>query len=141
MKAEKVLFKNLAKGTLFIHAKNIPNHHVFQKIGPTTAKVYGSEKTVTFESTHDVIVVTETSFGVLPITQFALSSAARAACGIIVPLEVLVKCPTPFSGHGSATHVDISQSCQPIYIDSKERVINLGHIFNFKNITVATLNT
>ena len=136
MKTKKVLFKDLSEGALFIEGKLLPNYHVFEKTGSATARVYGSNTLMTFEKTHDIITVTESSFGELPVgSQFAAVVDAKAPAGIIAPLEILSK-----DSRRTAIYVDLSQNSFPIQIDDDERVINLNHIFNFKNVTTATLN-
>lgn len=138
----KVLFKNIPADALFIEAKLLPNYYVFQKTSPATAKIYGREEAepLTFDKTQEMVIVKEMSFSELPAVPFALARSAKAACGIIVPLEVLIKRfpDDPLEPYGE--YVDVNQTRQPLPIDGGERVINLGDIFNFHEITVACLN-
>ena len=136
MKAKEVLFKDLANGTLFIQAIEIPNYYVFQKTMLSSAEEYGSGKNVYFDDMQKVIVVTETSFGALPInSQFIRVESAKAVGGFLVPKDILWK-----PRHGYAECVDIKMAYQRAMIENEDKVINLGRTFNFENVTVAELN-
>jgi len=136
MKAQVVLFKDIPEGTLFIEANPLPNYHVFQKTGLISAKIHGSKREIGFEVLQKIIPVAEIPFGSLPTgSQFATSADAKGAGGINIPLEIFFK-----DSPCTAVHVDISIPKFPLQIDDDVPIINLGRIFNFKNVTVAELN-
>ena len=142
MESIVALFKDLTvRKSLFIKAENLPNHHVFRKTGPRSARVIGSNELITLSEFSRVIVVNEMTFGEMPQGQFVLAHTAMEPGGFTVPGDILLKYPPPANPEdsGQVRYIDVSKSCQPFNIWNNVPVIKLGNIFHFKEITVATL--
>ena len=136
MKPKLALFQTLVKDMLFIEARIADTYYIFEKIDPSSAKIYGASGVIVFSRTQNVIIVSETTFARLTNEhEFLFMEAARKKTGFDPAEDIHVKMGVEY-----ATDPLPERVVRYTNIPPDEKVIDLAHTFNFRREIISELN-